>query len=91
MGQKWIAHNLSRPGRKQGNGKGTEIYAGEINYLPAGKESEKPNQRSMNTHPWDRNQRLTGCQNQSGDQWTEFRGTGINDLQPVEAFRKPNW
>ena len=29
--------------------------------------------------------------NQSGDQWTEFHGTGINDLQPVKAFIKPKW
>ena len=28
---------------------------------------------------------------QSGDQWTEFRGTGINDLQPVKAFNEPKW
>ena len=29
--------------------------------------------------------------NQSGDQWTEFSGTGINDLQAVKAFKKPKW
>src|ERR1700733_1269214 len=26
--------------------------------------------------------------NQSGDQWTEFRGTGINDLHTVKGFKK---
>ena len=29
--------------------------------------------------------------NQSGDQWTKFHGTGINDLHPVKAFKKPKW
>jgi hypothetical protein len=28
---------------------------------------------------------------QSGDQWTEFRGTGINDLHPVKGFKKAKW
>jgi hypothetical protein len=28
---------------------------------------------------------------QSGDQWTEFRGTGINDLQPANGFKKAKW
>ena len=29
--------------------------------------------------------------NQSGDRWTEFQGTGINDSHAVKAFKKPKW
>ena len=28
--------------------------------------------------------------NQTGDQWTKFGGTGINDLQPVKASKNQN-
>jgi hypothetical protein len=28
---------------------------------------------------------------QSGDQWTEFSGTEINDLLAVKAFKQAKW
>jgi hypothetical protein len=95
MGQESTTYTLSRHSKNPSGDQWTEFNGTGINDLQPVKAFKKTQvvisgQNSMGqesmTYTLSRHSK-----NPSGDQWTEFGGTAINDLQPVKAFNKPKW